>query len=131
MPFSNAADAASWFRSHHLTNAAIVGCPDFAASAVAGELNRPISYPQGDRNGTYILWDHRRLNLIAPLNRAVSRATKGQFGEWYLLSNKAIPTLRRNLVYVRHDGIIDDEHYWVYALNGKVQRALPGPCRTP
>ncbi|HEY1739665.1 MAG TPA: hypothetical protein VGI86_13190 [Acidimicrobiia bacterium] len=131
MPFTNAAAAANWFRTHHAADAPIVGCPDFAASAVAGELDRPISYPQGDRMGTYILWDRKRLRVIAPLNRAVGRATHGQFGTWYLLTNRPVRSLARDLVFSRHDGVVDDEHYWVYRLNGRAPPALPSPCRTP
>ena len=131
MPFSNAAATASWFRNHHRVQAPIVGCPDFAASAVAGELDRPISYPQGDRSGTFILWDRKRTRVVATLNRAVARATHGQFGRWYLLTNRPLPAIQRHLVFARSDGIVADEHYWVYQFSGRAPPELPNPCRTP
>ncbi len=131
MPFTNAAAVANWFETHHHAQAPIVGCPDFAVSAVAGELDRAISYPQGDRSGTYILWDRKRLRVIAPFNRAVSRATKGHFDHWYFVSNRPVPALHKHLVFTRHDGIVKDEHYWVYELSGRAPPGLPDPCRTP
>ncbi len=131
MPFTNAGATADWFRAHHAAHAPIVGCPDFAASAVAGELDRPISYPQGDRLGTFILWDRKRVRIIAPLNRAVARATHGRFGRWFLLTNRPVPALDRALVFSRKDGIVADEHYWVYELSGRAPPGLPDPCRTP
>jgi hypothetical protein len=131
MPFTNATAVADYLAQHHATHAPIVGCPDFAASAVAGNLNRAISYPQGDRNGTFILWDRKRVRVIAPLERAVARATHGHFGRWYLLTNRPIPALHDNLVFARNNGIVADEHYWLYRFTGRAPPGLPDPCRTP
>ncbi len=131
VPFTNAASVAGWFRDHHAANAPIVGCPDFSISSIAGELDRPISYPQGDRNGTFVIWDRRRVKMLASLNRAVARATHQQFGQWYLVTNRPLHNFGDHLKYSRHDGIVDDEHYWVYEFTGRVPPALPNPCRKP
>ena len=67
VPFSGSKAASDFLRSKHMDNMFIIGYPDYAVSSVAGYLNREIYYPQGNRMGSYVIWDNRRTHLKVPI----------------------------------------------------------------
>ena len=61
-PFSQSKRVADFVRRAGMADMFIVGDADYAVSPVAGWLNRKLYYPQGNRIGSFIIWDQRRLN---------------------------------------------------------------------
>lgn len=115
-PFSNGRDVAQYIQRNGLDHFEIVGLPDTAASTVAGYLDRPIYYLAGSRTGTFVVWNTAR-NQVQPLE-AVLR-TQPPFGAGsrvLVLSNRPIhdPNVRLRLLVHFDNGIVGDEHYWLY-----------------
>jgi hypothetical protein len=115
-PFSNGRDVAEYIRSKQLEHLEIIGLPDTAASTVAGYLDRPIYYLAGARSGTYIVWNTAR-NQLQPLE-AVMR-TQPPFGigpPVLVLVNRPLvdPNLHVRLLAHFDNGIVRDEHFWLY-----------------
>lgn len=67
-PFSAAPAIAQYIEAEYPADVPIVGHVDFAASSVAGNLDRPIWYlhPQPGRLGTFMRWDNRRNVWVEP-----------------------------------------------------------------
>lgn len=60
LPFSASQEVARFIEQRYPSNVVIVGDGDYAASAVAGHLGRPIYYPSSQRFGTFVIWDNKR-----------------------------------------------------------------------
>jgi hypothetical protein len=112
--FSDAKAAAAYLDNHYAADTRIIVDPDFAGSALSAYLDRPLRYVQGNRTGTFVLWDAKRLHddgvAVEPVPPLVfvTNSARSAIG--------ANPTFR--LVVSFTDGIVDDEHYWIYALRG-------------
>jgi energy-converting hydrogenase Eha subunit E len=64
-PYSNGKYAAQYIRSQGWQDISIVGCMDFAAQTVVGYLGvKKIYYPQGERWGSYVVWDEKRYENV-------------------------------------------------------------------
>jgi hypothetical protein len=60
-PYSNGKYVAQYIQSRGWQDLPIAGCMDFAAQTVVGYLGvKSIYYPQGERWGSYIVWDEKR-----------------------------------------------------------------------
>jgi hypothetical protein len=60
-PFSMAKSVAEYINKRGLNKSLIVGYPDFVTSTIVGYLGiSKIYYPQGDRFGSYVIWDKKR-----------------------------------------------------------------------
>jgi hypothetical protein len=60
-PYSNGKYVAQYIRSQGWQELPIVGCMDFSAQTVVGYLGiDKIYYPQGERWGSYMVWDQKR-----------------------------------------------------------------------
>nr|MBI3614445.1 hypothetical protein [Nitrospirota bacterium] len=60
-PYSNGKAVAQYIQSHGWQSSPIVGCMDFSAQTVVGYLGiKKIYYPQGERWGSYVVWDQKR-----------------------------------------------------------------------
>ena len=115
-PFSNGRDVAQYIQRKGFDHLEIVGLPDTASSTVAGYLDRPIYYLAGSRSGTFVVWNIAR-NQVQPLE-AVLR-TQPPFGAGtpvLVLSNRPIddPNVHLRLLVHFDNGIVGDEHYWLY-----------------
>lgn len=75
-PYSNGKSVAQYIQSRGWESMPIVGCMDFTAQTVIGYLGvKQIYYPQGDRWGSYVLWDWKRrenVGLVPCLKAAES-----------------------------------------------------------
>lgn len=129
-PFTDAPATAEWLIVRGERRVALVGCHDFAASSVAAVLDRTVQYQEGDRAGTFVTWDKRRTRVVATLAEARERALDRRPGRIYYVVNREVPTLSDRLVFQRGDGIVADEHFWVYDLTAPTPPALRDPCRT-
>src|ERR1039458_693594 len=61
IPFSQAQAIAQYIRSNNMENWTIIGDPDYSVSSVVGYLDRESFYFTGNRVGSYIILDKRRL----------------------------------------------------------------------
>lgn len=115
-PFSNGRDVADYVRSHDLGDAIIVGEPDVAASTVAAYLDRDVYYPAGRRFGQYVIWDKARVKPLEPLREVVRRLAEGSAEPVLILVNQPIDTslFPLDLLASFEDGIVSDEHFWLY-----------------
>ncbi len=107
--FSDAKVTAAYLDAHYEPSTTIVVDPDFAGSALAAYLDRPLFFEQGHRRGTFVLWDSGRLQPTGPLPRVVSEPT-------VLVTNKARTAANLRFVASFTDGIVVDEHYWIYEI---------------
>jgi hypothetical protein len=71
-PFSGSKEIAKFIKDSNYNKLVIVGDVDFAASAVAGYLDRPIHYPASGKTGSFIVWDLGRRKL--PPQEALQKA---------------------------------------------------------
>ena len=77
-PYSNGKDVARYIQSQGLQDLPIAGCIDYSASTVVGYLGvKQIYYPQGERWGSYIVWDKQRLENAGLDNCLQSAASLG------------------------------------------------------
>jgi hypothetical protein len=65
IPFSQARAAADFIRENKMDQWPIIGDRDFPVSSVAGYLGRDVYYVTGNRVGSFIIWDKRRLTTYA------------------------------------------------------------------
>ncbi len=137
-PFSDAQATAAWITAHGGNRPGIVGCDDAPASSVAGHLNRRIFYRQGASNGTFIEWNRQRNDDFADLATAVRRSNPGKHSRVFYVANEPNIALSEQLRFQSDNGIVADEHYWVYdltdltgaELTALTQRAPRDPCQT-
>ncbi len=79
MPYSNGKSVAQYIQSHGWQSKPIVGCLDFSAQAVVGYLGiKNIYYPQGERWGSYIVWDQKRRENVGLDNCLQSAQSLGK-----------------------------------------------------
>jgi MFS family permease len=113
-PFSNGLQMAQFIRAHHLEHTEIIGLPDTASSTVAGYLDRPIYYPAGARLGRYIVWDTARERL-QPIAEVLQSYRPGGRHVLLLINTPVTdPSLRLRLLTHDDNGIVPDEHFWLY-----------------
>ncbi len=128
-PFTDAPAVAEWLQRHGGARAPLIGCHDFAASSVAADLDRAVQYQEGNRVGTFIVWDKRRTRVAASLADATAVAVARRHGTPYYIANVEVPALADRLVFHSDRGIVADEHYWVYDLTEPVPLGQSDPCR--
>ena len=115
-PFSNGRDVAEYIQHHKLDDLQIIGLPDTAASTVAGYLDRPIYYLAGSRSGRFVVWNTRR-NIVQPIDAVIRTQPPFDDGPRALvLVNRPLddPNLHLRLLAHFDDGIVPDEHFWLY-----------------
>lgn len=137
-PFTDAQATAAWITRHGGNRPGIIGCDDAPASSVAGHLNRRVFYRQGASNGTFIEWNRQRNDDFADLATAVRRSNPGKQSRVFYVANQPNDTLSTKLRFQSTNGIVADEHYWVYDLTDMTSAELTAltrhaprdPCRT-
>jgi hypothetical protein len=138
-PFSAAARTADFLRGHGLADpdVPIVGTRDYAASSVAGFLDRPVHYPEIGRAATYIKWHReRRMRLkLSELAVTLRGMAERHGGRCVLLLNaeitrtkgkQKVPTRRMELgggwvlvhIAAFEDSLVTDEKFYVYEVKG-------------
>ena len=127
-PFTDAQSTAAWIVTHGGKHPGIIGCDDAATSSVAGHLNRRIFYRQGAVSGTFIEWNRRRRHDFANLATAVRRASAGTRSLVLYVSNHRVDALTKRLRFTARNGIVADEHYWVYDLTTTTEAELTAPA---
>jgi hypothetical protein len=115
-PFSNGRDVAEYIQQHKLEDLQIIGLPDTAASTVAGYLDRPIYYLAGSRSGRFVVWNTAR-NAVQPIDAVIRTQPPFDTGPRALvLVNRPLddPNLHLRLLAHFDNGIVPDEHFWLY-----------------
>ena len=74
----------------HLEDKFLMGSPDWAASSVAGYLQRPIYYLDCECFGTHVVWNEERADFLGRdemVGRAIQAMTAERKSEGYLIVN--------------------------------------------
>ena len=79
-PYSQSRNAATWIETMHLEDKFLMGSPDWAASSVAGYLQRPLYYLDCECFGTHVVWNEERADFLGR-DEMVGRATKAMTAE--------------------------------------------------
>jgi len=74
IPFSQAQATAAFIRSNKMDQWTIIGDLDYYVSSIAGYLDRDVYYVKGNRRGSFIIWDRKR--LIKPAERVMPFAAR-------------------------------------------------------
>jgi hypothetical protein len=116
-PFSQSRATAAYIREHGLAGAFIVGEKDTPAAAIAAYLDRQIYFPRGDRIGSYIIYDQRRLAFDPATLLDVCRTKAREHGgEVLLVATSPLPSGTSGVRPVGEltGSIVNDEDFWLY-----------------
>jgi hypothetical protein len=95
----------------------IVGDSDAPLATVAGYLGREIYYPRGDRMGTYIVWDNKRLAAPRePIFEIGTKKSKQQRSDVLVILNYPSPARDDSVREIAsfEGSIVENESYFVY-----------------
>jgi hypothetical protein len=134
VPFSQAKATAEFLRSQHMDGMFIVGDPDAPLLTLAGYLHREIYYLRGDRMGSYVIWDGKR--LIDPkqsaLQAGLAKAAERQEDVLVIVTRAAQssdPSIHEVASF--QGSIVGSEDYYVYLVQhdrGSSQRDSDNPA---
>jgi hypothetical protein len=117
-PFSNAVHAARRVRELRLpAGTAIIGEHDSAASALTAFLPGTLYYPAGEREGTYVQFDHAEHVSDAKVLGEAARLRQKTGQPPLLVLNRALPenTAGVRLIASFTGAAVGDENFWIYA----------------
>lgn len=120
-PFSAAKETAYYLERNGYSDQTIIGHISFAASAVAGHMHdKKFYYADGNRYGTFIIWDKARLNNVGHDYLSTTSAKLASLGkDVILVLNYKIEDLvgsshEFNLLFESSMSIVSDEKFYVY-----------------
>jgi hypothetical protein len=115
-PFSASKDVAQFLKEHHMTDMVMIGSRDYAASSVAAYLNRALYYAEGDRLGTFVVWEGRRSVSSRELIRKAEDFAALEHRDVLLILNYDLDLEADDLVKIRSfdQSIVKDERYVLY-----------------
>ena len=124
-PFSQSRNAATWIETVHLEDKFLMGSPDWAASSVAGYLQRPLYYLDCECFGTHVVWNEQRADLLGRdgmVGRAIKAMTAEGKSEGYLIVNHdyrlgrqtTAPDFAFEPVKRFPEAFVSDERYIIY-----------------
>jgi hypothetical protein len=119
-PFSTSKEVAKFITDKGMKDMPILGYRDSLASAVSGHLNRPIYYPNGDRFGSFVIFDQKRLREITDeevLEKAQNLIFREKRDLLLVLSHR-LNKLPYSVVMLREfdAGIVRSEMYFLYLM---------------
>jgi hypothetical protein len=144
-PFSTSGEAAAYIKEQHLDSLLIVGTQDYAISPLATLLRKPIYYPESNVEGTFIVYDEKRIevggiNDIIPLFTRLHQAGRKQV---LLVKNNpvmlvwddtgerepwkdAMLTDQLNLRLLHHvePGVVKNEEFYIYLVEEKLLQEI-------
>lgn len=114
--FSASKDVAQFLKEHQMTDMFIIGSRDYAASSVAGYLNRALYYAEGDRLGTFVVWKGRRSVSSRELIQKAEDFATLEHQDVLLVLNYDLGPEADDLVKIRSfdQSIVKDEGYVLY-----------------
>ncbi|MGB7158066.1 MAG: hypothetical protein WBD40_08370, partial [Tepidisphaeraceae bacterium] len=116
-PFSQSRATAQFIRDQGLADAFLIGERDTSTAPIAAYLDRRIYFPRGDRVGSYIIYDQRRLAPVSNSLVDISRAKAKEVGEDVLLISTSPltdepPGVRR--IGALTGSVVGDEDFFLY-----------------
>ena len=127
-PFSASKNAAIFIKENQLDNTEIIGHIDYAITPLAVYLDRKIYYPRGDRYGSFIVFDKKRLvdisepQLLAKADELLLENKK----DVLIILNRSLKTKADSVVKLKEftESIVDDEKYYLYLMkyNGLIRK---------
>ena len=117
-PFSQSKATAAFLRERGLAGAFLIGERDTFTAPIAAYLDRTIYFPRGDRIGSYIIYDQRRVPPVSNNLVEISRAKAREIGgEVVLISTSPLPDDAS--AGVTHIGsftgsVVGDEDFFLY-----------------
>jgi hypothetical protein len=129
-PFSQSRATAAYLREHRLADAFLIGEKDTPTAPIAAYLDRPIYFPRGDRIGSYIIYDRKRLDYDPTTLLDVCRRKARENGDAVLLISTS--KLRELPPGVRSVGeltgsIVGDEDFWLYSVRPHLSATAATP----
>jgi len=127
VPFSEAKAAANYLRAHRMDSMFIIGDPDLAMSPIAGYLNREIYYAQGNRMGSYIIWDAKRTRPTEPVLELGRRKAAELQQDVLVILNVRDPSAHAIASF--EGGIVRYEDCYIYLIQTEKPKTIssPGP----
>lgn len=128
LPFSASQEVARFIDRHYPGDVWIVGDRDYAASAVAGHLSRPIYYPSSQRFGTFAIWDNKRKKVgLEDLNAQVRELLSIAKKDILLVLNYELSAPMEGLALVRkfERSIVLSEMFYLYVAKYGATGASP------
>jgi len=127
VPFSQARNTAEFLKSHNMEGMFIVGDTDAPLATLAGYLRRDIYYPRGDRMGTYIVWDTKRVNGAKEPVINIGREKASELHQDVLVilnypSSITGPDVREVASFV--GSIVHSEDYYVYLVSSQAANGV-------
>ena len=71
-PFTISPKVAEYIVKNNFGNLPILAYPDFRTFSIGAYIKNPLYYPQGDRFGTFLLWDKERQEDIREKRNYIS-----------------------------------------------------------
>jgi hypothetical protein len=118
-PFSDGKSVAEYLQREGYRDSIVIGFPDTSASTVAAYLQRDVFFPQGGRFGNYIIWDTKRVSPTGSLSELLREFAAVDGPRVLILRTSPYPVTPDDvrLLHVFDDGIVADEHYWLYLVD--------------
>jgi hypothetical protein len=117
-PFSASKNTAKYIKDNDMDKLPIVGQPDIAAASVAGYLNRQFYYPMGDRFGSFIIFDRRRLKDVSEpmLLEKTRRLSVNKKSDVVMVLNYELETNSDSITKLKefHKSIVSGEKLYLY-----------------
>jgi hypothetical protein len=129
-PFSASKDVAQFLKEHHMTDMVMIGSRDYAASSVAGYLNRALYYAESDRLGTFMVWKPGRRSVSSgELIRKAENFAALEQRDVLLILNYDLGPEADDLVKIRSfdQSIVKDERYVLYRKSYCMDDAIRRP----
>jgi hypothetical protein len=128
-PFSQSRATAAYLREHHLADAFLIGEKDTPTAPITAYLDRQIYFPRGDRIGSYIIYDRKRLAFDPATLLDVCRRKARENGDAVLLVSTSklenIPPGVRPVGELS-GSIVGDEDFWLYLIRPRTLVPSPG-----
>jgi hypothetical protein len=121
--FSQSKSVATFLRSNGMAGMFMVGNEDYAASAVAGYLDREIYYPRERRMASFVVWNQARLQPEQKLIDAATDIATLRKEEVLIISNARLQTGGSSAREIAEftGSVVRDEDYYLYLVH-------PDPC---
>ena len=122
-PFSHAKHAAEYIRAKDLESLPMLGYLDYSASAVVGHLSpqKRIHYPQGNREGSFVIWDWARrghVSVATLLSQTRALAARADSKVLIILAGElSIPPDEQHTIRLLASftgALVADENFYLY-----------------
>jgi hypothetical protein len=139
-PFSASAELADFLKENNLEELKIYAATDFIVSPIAGILDRQLYYPQRKSEGSFVIWDQKRIDKVdyaGMIGEMEEDQKKGIKKMLYISENplefinpatqqsepisEGMVSANLHVQFLKNikSGIVSDEKYFVYLVEKK------------